>query len=121
MKSVRLWSVRHAGALEKLHSLFMRVAPRLRRGVAWLGPERVERLIAPAERTIKGLFFDCRMCGRCTLSSTGMACPMNCPKRHRNGPCGGVAASDQHIAEADPFVRPLLLGYDLPFNLPVRK
>ena len=92
MKSVRLWSVRHAGALGRLHALFMRVAPRLRRGVAWMGPRRVERVVAPAERAFKGLFFDCRMCGSCTLSSTGMACPMNCPKRHRNGPCGGVGA-----------------------------
>lgn len=103
MRSVRLWSVRHAGALEKLHSLFMRVAPQLRRGVAWLGPERVERLVAPAERTLKGLFFDCHMCGCCTLSSTGMACPMNCPKRHRNGPCGGVAADGS--CEIDPAMR----------------
>jgi len=30
------------------------------------------------------------MCGNCVLSSTGMACPMNCPKTLRNGPCGGV-------------------------------
>ena len=30
------------------------------------------------------------MCGQCVLSSTGMSCPMNCPKELRNGPCGGV-------------------------------
>ncbi|MCP4430730.1 MAG: hypothetical protein GY806_07110, partial [Gammaproteobacteria bacterium] len=30
------------------------------------------------------------MCGECTLSNTGMSCPMNCPKSIRNGPCGGV-------------------------------
>jgi hypothetical protein len=30
------------------------------------------------------------MCGQCVLSSTGMSCPMNCPKTLRNGPCGGV-------------------------------
>jgi hypothetical protein len=30
------------------------------------------------------------MCGQCVLSSTGMSCPMNCPKNLRNGPCGGV-------------------------------
>ena len=24
------------------------------------------------------------------LSSSGMSCPMNCPKSLRNGPCGGV-------------------------------
>ena len=34
--------------------------------------------------------FDCQMCGKCALSSTGMSCPMNCPKSIRNGPCGGV-------------------------------
>ena len=92
MRRVRLWSVRHAGTLKGLYRLFMRVAPLLRQSVQWLGPRRMERLVVPAERTIKGLFFDCHMCGRCILSSTGMACPMNCPKRHRNGPCGGVAA-----------------------------
>jgi hypothetical protein len=32
------------------------------------------------------------MCGQCVLSSTGMSCPMNCPKQLRNGPCGGVRA-----------------------------
>jgi hypothetical protein len=32
------------------------------------------------------------MCGQCVLSSTGMSCPMNCPKSLRNGPCGGVRA-----------------------------
>ena len=30
------------------------------------------------------------MCGQCVLHSTGMTCPMNCPKQLRNGPCGGV-------------------------------
>jgi hypothetical protein len=33
------------------------------------------------------------MCGQCALSSTGMSCPMNCPKNLRNGPCGGVRAN----------------------------
>jgi hypothetical protein len=30
------------------------------------------------------------MCGQCILHSTGMTCPMTCPKSMRNGPCGGV-------------------------------
>ena len=38
----------------------------------------------------KGPLFDCRMCGQCVLHSTGMTCPMTCPKNLRNGPCGGV-------------------------------
>ncbi len=41
---------------------------------------------------MKGLLFDCQMCGRCVLSANGMSCPMNCPKQVRNGPCGGVRA-----------------------------
>ncbi len=42
------------------------------------------------EKAGKNLMFDCQMCGQCVLSSTGMSCPMNCPKSIRNGPCGGV-------------------------------
>ena len=55
-----------------------------------IGYQRLERPVAVVERAVKGLLFDCRMCGRCVLSSTGMSCPMNCPKQLRNGPCGGV-------------------------------
>ena len=46
--------------------------------------------VAATERLVKGALFDCKMCGQCVLSSTGMSCPMNCPKNLRNGPCGGV-------------------------------
>jgi len=42
------------------------------------------------EHAIKGPMWDCKMCGQCVLHSTGMTCPMNCPKTLRNGPCGGV-------------------------------
>ena len=55
-----------------------------------IGYERLERPVEAIERGVKGLLFDCRMCGQCILSSTGMSCPMNCPKNLRNGPCGGV-------------------------------
>lgn len=58
-----------------------------------IGYERLERPVATVERGVKGLLFDCRMCGQCILSSTGMSCPMNCPKNLRNGPCGGVRAN----------------------------
>ena len=90
MLVLRRWSVRHAGGLERLYRLFssflVACAPLLRA----LGYARVEKAVLPLERQLKGLVFDCRMCGNCLLSVNGMACPMNCPKSVRNGPCGGV-------------------------------
>jgi hypothetical protein len=57
----------------------------------WLRPgSRLEGFLIHAERFGKGAIFDCRMCGQCILHSTGMTCPMTCPKNLRNGPCGGV-------------------------------
>ena len=50
----------------------------------------VEQLFVAGERATKGAIFNCQMCGECVLHSTGMTCPMNCPKNLRNGPCGGV-------------------------------
>jgi hypothetical protein len=50
-------------------------------------------LIARAEHAVKGPLWDCRMCGQCVLHSTGLTCPMTCPKTLRNGPCGGVRAN----------------------------
>ena len=93
MYSVRLWSVRHARGLNAFYRGFEGVLVRLHRVFETLGYERVERPVAAVERTVKGLLFDCRMCGQCILSSTGMSCPMNCPKTLRNGPCGGVRAN----------------------------
>ncbi len=51
---------------------------------------RLEKLLLPVEKTGKEMVFDCRMCGQCILHSTGLTCPMRCPKNLRNGPCGGV-------------------------------
>ncbi len=46
--------------------------------------------LAAAEYALKKPVFGCHMCGQCVLHSTGLTCPMNCPKQLRNGPCGGV-------------------------------
>jgi methylenetetrahydrofolate reductase (NADH) len=92
MRSVRHWSVRHARSLELIYKGFCRVMPILRPGLFWLGLNRSESLLAAVESKLKGLLFDCRMCGQCVLSATGMACPMNCAKRLPNGPCGGVTS-----------------------------
>jgi Methylene-tetrahydrofolate reductase C terminal len=90
MYSVRLWSVRHARGLNAFYRGFEGVLKRMHGLFEALGYERIERPVAAVERAVKGALFDCRMCGQCVLSSTGMSCPMNCPKTLRNGPCGGV-------------------------------
>lgn len=93
MYSIRLWSTQKAGFwnrfYEGLENLLVTLAPVLR----LIGYQRLERPFAFLERNVKGLLFDCKMCGQCVLSSTGMSCPMNCPKNIRNGPCGGVRAN----------------------------
>lgn len=55
-----------------------------------LRPRLAERALVRGEELVKGYAFNCRMCGQCILHSTGMTCPMTCPKNLRNGPCGGV-------------------------------
>ena len=92
MLALRHWSVRHARGLEWLYQRFEGWCIRLHPLARAIGYARLERPVALAERAIKGLLFDCQMCGQCVLSSTGMSCPMNCPKALRNGPCGGVRA-----------------------------
>jgi hypothetical protein len=42
------------------------------------------------EDIIKVPLFRCQRCGECVLSSTAFICSQNCPKRLRNGPCGGT-------------------------------
>ena len=92
MYALRLWSTRHARGLESLYRVFERLLVALDAVWLRLGYQRVERPVAAVEKAIKGLLFDCQMCGQCLLSATGMSCPMNCPKSLRNGPCGGVRA-----------------------------
>lgn len=93
MYAVRRWVVRHSRGFEFIYNVFEPV-------IAWLDPvwrgigyARVEKPVTAVERAVKGFLFDCKMCGQCALSSTGMSCPMNCPKNLRNGPCGGVRAN----------------------------
>ncbi len=90
MYKVRRWSTRHVGVLEKLYSRFEQLLISLH-PVFWrLGYQRLEGPFVVIERLVKGFLFDSKMCGSCTLRWTGMTCPMNCPKKMRNGPCGGV-------------------------------
>lgn len=90
---VRRWAARHARFFESFYVAFEAVLiflhPLLRR----IGYRRLERPVAAMEKLAKGFLFDTQMCGSCTLSATGMVCPMNCPKTMRNGPCGGVRSN----------------------------
>ncbi len=91
--ALRFWSIRQSRAMERAYAGFERTIVALAPLAARLGWSRLERPVAFVERQVKGALFDCRMCGQCVLSSTGMSCPMNCPKNLRNGPCGGVRAN----------------------------
>ena len=90
MLALRLWSVRHARGLRRVYEFFSRLAPVFAPAVRLVGDKAATAVLHPIERRAKGLMFDCRECGQCVLSATGMACPMNCAKEMRNGPCGGV-------------------------------
>jgi hypothetical protein len=90
MYAVRLWSVRHARGLNRFYQAFEKVLIGLHPLWTRIGYDRLEKPFQVLEKTTKGFLFDCQMCGQCVLSSTGMSCPMNCPKTLRNGPCGGV-------------------------------
>ncbi len=88
--SIGSWLLNHPKILEIAYQgtdwFFEGIDPLLDR----LGYRRIEPCILPPEKIAKRLVFDCRMCGQCILHSTGMTCPMTCPKEMRNGPCGGV-------------------------------
>jgi hypothetical protein len=87
------WLKNHPYLLEHIYNLtkqvFVKIYPLLKQ----VSPSLSERLIIWGEEISKGWMFNCQMCGQCILHSTGMTCPMNCPKNLRNGPCGGVRAN----------------------------
>lgn len=103
MYSIRLFVSRHARVFEVAYNLFSPMFTALEPVWRGLGYKRMEAPFQAMETVTKGLLFDCRMCGRCVLSATGMACPMNCPKELRNGPCGGVRANGN--CEVEPEMR----------------
>jgi hypothetical protein len=91
--TVKYWSIRNSRMLESFYALFEKTLVAMAPLFRMVGYQRLEKPVAALERSVKGVLFDCRMCGKCALSSTGMSCPMNCPKQLRNGPCGGVRAN----------------------------
>ena len=103
MYRLRLWSVKHSRGMERVYAAINPPIVASLRLVTRLFGTRLDRPITAIEAKGKALFFDCQMCGNCVLSSTGMSCPMNCPKTIRNGPCGGVR-EDGHC-EVKPEMR----------------
>ncbi len=80
----------HPHLLERAYQFTRWLLQALSPFIKRLGSERVDRWIRVPEELSKEVVFDCQMCGQCILHSTGMTCPMTCPKNLRNGPCGGV-------------------------------
>ncbi|RDB41962.1 hypothetical protein DU490_15540 [Halomonas sp. DQ26W] len=103
MYSIRLWAARHARFFEVIYQKFEPIIVKLHPLWKSIGYQRAEKPMAMLEKLCKGAIFDCKMCGQCILSSTGMSCPMNCPKTLRNGPCGGVLQNGN--CEVEPEMR----------------
>jgi len=101
MYRIRRWAVRHANGLARCYQVFENVLAMLHPLFKRVGYERLDKPVAVVEKAVKGVLFDSQMCGLCTLSSTGMSCPMNCPKQMRNGPCGGVRANGNCEVKAE--------------------
>lgn len=93
MYKIRLWSVKHSRFMEGLYNTINPAILFTLKGVTKIFGEKLDKPITAIEAGLKGVLFDCKMCGDCALSKTGMSCPMNCPKTIRNGPCGGVRAN----------------------------
>jgi methylenetetrahydrofolate reductase (NADPH) len=50
----------------------------------------LSRIMLFGEDIVKVPVFGCQHCGECILSHTAYVCCQRCPKRMRNGPCGGT-------------------------------
>lgn len=100
MYALRRWSVNNVRPLRALYDGLETILVKLHPVLEWLGYRRIDKAFLGIEKLTKGALFDSRSCGQCILDSTGMACPMNCPKEMRNGPCGGVRADGK--CEVDP-------------------
>jgi len=54
------------------------------------GTRRLSAAMLFFENMVKIPLFQCQRCGECVLSHTAFVCSQRCPKRLRNGPCGGT-------------------------------
>ena len=100
MYRMRSWSVRNARVLKRFYAVVEHVLvwfdPLFRR----IGYKRLDKPFIAFEKVTKGFLLDSQNCGQCIVGFTGLSCPMNCPKKMRNGPCGGVRPDGR--CEVDP-------------------
>ncbi len=93
MYRARRFATRHSASYERFYNFVEPIILFLMDNLSRLSGGRLDAPMTWVEKKLKGAMFDCKMCGNCVLSNTGMTCPMNCPKTIRNGPCGGVRAN----------------------------
>jgi len=103
MYSARRFATRHSAAYERFYNFAEPIILIVMGALSKVSGGRLDTPMTWLEKYTKGVLFDCKMCGHCVLSSTGMTCPMNCPKTIRNGPCGGVRANGS--CEVNPEMR----------------
>lgn len=101
-------------AYQASHVVIKQLDPVIQR----IGYEKINNWLTGPEELSKKVIFDCQMCGQCILHSTGMTCPMTCPKNLRNGPCGGVRANGH--CEVKPEMRCVWVdAFERSQNMPV--
>jgi hypothetical protein len=104
--------------LEKAYQLAEKTAWQLDPLVKKIGYSKVEAAIKGPEDFLKERLFGCHRCGQCILHSTGMSCPMGCPKNLRNGPCGGVRGNGH--CEVKPEMRCVwVVAYENSLQMPI--
>ncbi len=115
---LRRWIQNRSHALEKLWQVAEWTLLRLNPFISRVGYDRAARIILPVEDVSKKLLFSCQTCGQCILHSTGMTCPMTCPKNIRNGPCGGVRL-DGHCEVKPEMMCVWVDAYERSLKMPV--
>lgn len=116
--SLGSWMRDHPHGLERIYQAaewtFARLDPLFKK----MGYDRANRWLRGPEDWGKKIVFDCHMCGQCILHSTGMTCPMSCPKNLRNGPCGGVRSNGH--CEVKPEMKCIWTqAYERSLNMPI--
>lgn len=93
--SEKLFDKAHFQFLRSVHHIFFRFdapfASIYAKICSWLDKNRVGHLLLNiTEDPIKKLLLSCRKCGDCGIHHLAFLCPESqCPKRIRNGACGG--------------------------------